>query len=140
MWLGAGGEDSRRQYGGIAEARQGFRLAYRRVLWQGGEMNATATSSSPAERFLRERLQAAFAPRVLRIVDESHRHAGHAGANASGVGSHFRVRIVADAFADVPRVRRHRMVYDAVRESGAGELGCGIHALAVSALAPSEAG
>lgn len=105
-------------------------------------MNAAVPPSpaSDAERFLRERLQAAFAPDSLRIVDESYLHAGHAGANASGVGSHFRVRIVADGFAGVSRVQRHRMVYDAVREEGAGELGCGIHALAVSALAPSEAG
>ena len=71
-------------------------------------------------------------PLELEIVDESHRHRGHAGA-ASGAG-HFRVRIVARAFTGCSRIQRHRSVYDALR----AELGPEIHALALETLAPGE--
>ena len=96
---------------------------------------------SAAEGFLRARLQEALAPERLEIVDESHLHAGHAGANAAGVGSHFRVRIVAGGFHGLPRVRRHRLVYQALRQEGEGgaALGFGIHALVIRALTPEEA-
>jgi BolA protein len=83
---------------------------------------------------IRAALQAALEPRVLEIVDESHLHRGHAGA-ASGAG-HFRVRIVAAAFAGRSRLQRHRSVYDALR----AELGPEIHALALETLAPGEPG
>ena len=97
-------------------------------------------AASAAESCLRARLQAAFAPERLEIVDESHLHAGHAGANAAGVGSHFRVRIVSAAFDGLAPVQRHRLVYQALRQDGdeAG-LGFGIHALALNALSPREA-
>ena len=78
------------------------------------------------------RLRAAFAPLVLEVVDESERHRGHAGA-ASG-GGHFRVTIVAERFRGVPRLQRHRMVYEAL----AGELTRDVHALALSARSPEE--
>ena len=96
---------------------------------------------SDAENFLRTRLQAAFSPQSLEIVDESRLHAGHAGANAAGAGSHFRVRIVAEAFDGLARLQRHRLIYRALRpEDGEnGVLGFGIHALALSALSPREA-
>ena len=71
-------------------------------------------------------------PLELEIVAESHRHRGHAGA-AGGAG-HFRVRIVARAFAGRSRIQRHRSVYDALR----AELGPEIHALALETLAPGE--
>ncbi len=78
---------------------------------------------------LRERLSR-LAPQHLRIDDESHRHAGHAGA---GQGGHFRVEIVAAIFADKPTLARHRLVYDA-----AGDLMHGrIHALAIDARTPT---
>lgn len=79
---------------------------------------------------LRERL-AALAPQSLTIADESHRHAGHAGA---GGGAHFRVDIVAAAFSGKKTLVRHRLMYDA-----AGDLmHHRIHALAIRALAPEE--
>jgi BolA family transcriptional regulator, general stress-responsive regulator len=76
-------------------------------------------------------LVARFAPLELDIEDESHHHAGHAGA--AGGQSHFRVRIVAEAFRGVPPVARHRLVYAAVDDM----LKTDIHALAIEALPPS---
>lgn len=93
---------------------------------------------SDAETFLRKRLCDGLAPQELEIVDESHRHIGHAGANASGVGTHFRVRIVAGAFEGLSRVQRHRLVYSALRDGDGGALGCGIHALELIVLSPGE--
>jgi BolA family transcriptional regulator, general stress-responsive regulator len=79
---------------------------------------------------LRERLVREFAPLELVIEDESHLHAGHAGA--AGGASHFRVRIVAQAFEGLGPVARHRMVYAAVGDLIPDE----IHALALQALPP----
>ena len=79
---------------------------------------------------LRERLQAHFMPLRLTVLDESHLHAGHAGA-AQGHG-HFRVSIVAEAFRGVAPLARHRMVYAAVGDL----LTTDIHALAIEALPP----
>jgi BolA protein len=77
-------------------------------------------------------LRAALAPTVLELVDESALHAGHAGA-ASG-GSHFRLKIVSARFEGLRLVMRHRLVYDSVHDMMQTE----IHALAITALAPSE--
>lgn len=87
-----------------------------------------------AERLaqIRERLQAAFEPDVLEIVDESHRHAGHAGAR-DGRG-HFRVHIVSSHFAGARTLARHRMVYAALGSL----MQTDIHALSVTALEPNE--
>jgi BolA protein len=82
---------------------------------------------------LRAALTRAFAPRHLAIVDESHLHAGHAGA-ATGRG-HFRVEIVADAFAGLPPLARHRRVYAALGELMQTE----VHALSIQARTPDEA-
>jgi BolA protein len=79
------------------------------------------------------KLEAAFAPASLQVIDESAQHAGHAGARAGGE-SHFRVKIVAEAFAGLNRVARHRAVNAAL----AAELAGPVHALAVSAKAPGE--
>lgn len=84
-----------------------------------------------AER-IRTLLQAALAPSVLELTDESALHAGHAGA-ASG-GSHFRLKIVSTRFEGLKLVMRHRLVYDSVHDMMHTE----IHALAITALAPSE--
>ena len=90
--------------------------------------------TSRTER-LREQLQAALAPTLLEISDDSHLHAGHAGA-ASG-GSHYSVKIASEKFAGLTLVMRHRLVYDAVHEMiNKAE----IHALAITATAPAEAG
>lgn len=79
---------------------------------------------------LRERL-AVLAPDSLVIEDESHRHAGHAGAKDGG---HFVLHIVAAAFTGKNTVARHRLVYDAVGDLMRGK----IHALAIHARAPGE--
>jgi BolA protein len=79
-------------------------------------------------QLLRDRLVREFAPLELVIEDESHLHAGHAGA--AGGASHFRVRIVAQAFAGLKPLARHRLVYAAVAELIPNE----IHALVIEAL------
>lgn len=87
------------------------------------------TRKNAIEQLLAE----AFSPSLLRVDDDSHKHAGHAGANPEG-GSHFTVHIEAEAFAGKSRVARHRMVYDAL----AGHFAEGLHALAIQAKAPGE--
>lgn len=77
---------------------------------------------------IRDRLVAALAPTELEVLDEGHKHAGHANA---GKG-HFHVRIVSDAFAGVLPIKRHRMVYAALD----GLMDQGIHALSIDARAP----
>jgi len=77
---------------------------------------------------LRERLQ----PSALEVLDESWQHEGHAGANGTGFGTHFRVRIAAPAFAGLTRVAQHRLVYDALHDFIARQ---GVHALAIEARA-----
>jgi BolA family transcriptional regulator, general stress-responsive regulator len=81
------------------------------------------------------KLTATFAPQSLRVEDESHQHVGHAGHRPGGE-SHFRVYIVADAFKGKSRVDRHRMINQAL----AAELAGSVHALAIHANAPGEAG
>jgi len=81
---------------------------------------------------LRERLTRALQPVELDIIDESARHAGHAGA-ASG-GGHFIVNIVSPVFEDKTLIQRHRLVYDAVGDIMHSE----IHALSIQARTPQE--
>jgi len=75
---------------------------------------------------IRARLEAAFAPRALEVINESDRHAGHAGHDGSG-DSHFRVRMEAEALGPMSRIARHRAVHDALGK----ELVASIHALAL---------
>jgi BolA protein len=82
------------------------------------------------EERLRAKLVARFAPVQLVIEDESHHHAGHAGA-AGGQG-HYRVRIVSEAFRGLSPVARHRLVYETLDDM----LRTDIHALAIEALVP----
>ena len=88
---------------------------------------------------IRDKLMSAFAPSLLEVVDESARHAGHAGATR-GDGSqgetHFQVRLVSAAFEGVSRVERQRLVYAALADELAGP----VHALSLKALTPAEAG
>jgi len=81
---------------------------------------------------LRERLTRALQPVELDIIDESAKHAGHAGA-ASG-GGHFIVNIVSPAFENKTLIQRHRLVYDAVGDIMHSE----IHALSIQARTPQE--
>jgi BolA protein len=80
-----------------------------------------------------EKLRKAFTPVSLRVEDESHQHAGHAGHRPGGE-THFRLYIVADAFRGKSRLERHRMINAAL----ASELSGGVHALAIHAAAPGE--
>lgn len=82
---------------------------------------------------IRELLMAGLDPLACEVADESHLHAGHAGA-ASG-GGHYRVRVVSARFEGVNKVARHRLVYDCLREMMQKD----IHALAMTLLTPSEA-
>jgi BolA protein len=81
---------------------------------------------------IRERLVSALEPLDCQLADDSASHAGHAGA-ASG-GGHYNVRIVSSRFEGLKLVTRHRLVYDSVHDMMHTE----IHALAITALAPSE--
>jgi BolA protein len=92
------------------------------------------TAPRPVAGKLHDKFQAAFAPVELFIEDESAHHAGHSGTRAGGE-SHFRVRIVSEAFAGLSRVERQRKVYAAA----ADEIAAGLHALALTTLTPEEA-
>jgi BolA protein len=93
---------------------------------------------NPGPASVRERIEAIlrkhFQPSRLEILDDSARHAGHAGAAAGG--GHFNVMIVAAAFEGKPLLDRHRMVNEALRDM----IGREIHALGLKTLAPSEGG
>jgi len=90
---------------------------------------APGVSAHDIERALRDALQ----PSALTITDDSHLHAGHAGARE---GRHFSVRITCTRFIGMGRVARHRLVYDALHRL----IPQGIHALAIQALTPDELG
>jgi BolA protein len=78
-------------------------------------------------------LTEALKPQSLRIVDESHLHAGHAGARPEGE-THFRLYIVSAAFESKGRIDRHRAVHEILADELAGP----VHALAIHASAPGE--
>lgn len=81
---------------------------------------------------IRERLTAALSPVSLDIEDDSHKHAGHAGARSGG--GHFNVRIISSAFSGKSLIQRHRLVYDALADAMHTE----IHALSIQAHTPEE--
>ncbi len=91
-------------------------------------------SNSDRVSMIRERLGASLNPEQLDIVDDSAKHAGHAGAR--GGGGHFNVSIVSQAFEGKSLIQRHRMVYDALGDAMQQE----IHALSINARTPDEAG
>ena len=80
---------------------------------------------------IRARLTEAFAPDKIEIIDDSHKHAGHASARGGG---HFAVHIVSNAFTGKSLVQRHRMVYEAMGELMQHE----VHALSIKAETPNE--
>ena len=86
-------------------------------------MNITAQA-------LTQRLQDRLTPLFVEVLDESAAHAGHVGANDSGAGTHFRVRIQSVVFTGKSRVSRHRLVYDALQEY----IDQGLHALAIEVI------
>ena len=89
-------------------------------------------TSTPLHDAMTQALTERLAPLVLELVDDSAAHAGHAGARE---GAHFNLRIVSAKFAGLPRISRHRLVYDALRPWMAE----GVHALAIDARSPEEA-
>ncbi len=77
-------------------------------------------------------LRAALEPESLDIIDDSHKHAGHAGSK--GGAGHFDLTIVSDKFSGMNTIGRHRLIYDALSEMMPGE----IHALSIKAFSPEE--
>jgi len=80
---------------------------------------------------IESRLQATLQPLSLEVIDDSHLHAGHAGAREGG---HYTVKIVSERFTGLQRVARHRLIYHSLAEL----MQQGIHALAIDARAPGE--
>ncbi len=89
-------------------------------------MNGTGITAEA----LHQALSRALSPSRLEVLDESHAHAGHAGADATGFGTHFRVRIASPVLAGKTRVAQHRLVYDSLRDF----IARGLHALAIEVL------
>jgi len=87
---------------------------------------SNAITAAAIEHMLHEKL----APTQLEVLDESAAHAGHAGANGTGFGTHFRVRIASPIFEGKSRVARHRVVYDSLQPF----IDQGLHALAIEVL------
>lgn len=97
--------------------------------WEG------TTPMGPIEERIATKIEAAFAPERLAIINESHLHAGHAGGSPDGSGeTHFRVRVVSPAFAAMSRIERHRALNDLLT----AEIDDGVHALALEPAAPGE--
>ena len=88
----------------------------------------------PVAQAIRDKLTAAFHPSHLEVVDDSARHAGHAGAPQGGGESHFNLVIVSDAFEGQGLLQRQRAVYGALTEELAGP----VHALSLKVFAPGE--
>jgi BolA family transcriptional regulator, general stress-responsive regulator len=91
---------------------------------------STSTGTGITAQDLHARLSELLSPTRLEVIDESAAHAGHAGQDGTGFGTHFRVRIASPLFAGKPPVARHRLVYDALRDY----LDRGLHALAIETL------
>jgi BolA protein len=90
---------------------------------------------TPRADRIRELLTSAFVPAEIVIQDDSHRHAGHAGA-APGGQTHYSLQVVSPAFAGMNRVARSRAVHKVLEP----EFGSGLHALSLRLLTPEEAG
>jgi BolA family transcriptional regulator, general stress-responsive regulator len=85
------------------------------------------------EARIKAKLEAGLEPTRLEVADESHLHAGHAGAREGGE-THYRIKVASARFSGKGRVERHRMVYALL----ADEIAAGVHALALQTLAPGE--
>jgi BolA protein len=107
------------------------------ALEKGGSPMSELVEGTIRQRML-EKLSGAFAPQVLNVIDESHKHvghAGHAGGAHHGGETHFRVEMVSAAFAGKSRIERHR----SVNATLADEFADGVHALSLDVRAPGEA-
>ena len=89
-----------------------------------------------AEQKIRQKLAAAFNPLILEVIDDSAKHAGHAGIrhHKPSQGTHFRIKIVAAAFAYLSKLDRHRLVHNCLK----AELADHVHALSLTLLSPEE--
>lgn len=96
------------------------------------ELTVNANGASRAHR-IEAALRAALSPLRIEVIDDSPKHAGHAGARPAGE-THFTVRVVSAAFAGASRVARQRLVNDALK----AEFDAGLHALAMDLKAPGE--
>lgn len=90
-------------------------------------MTTPSPSPVPTAQSIEATLRQRLAPTHLEVIDESAAHAGHAGANGLGYGTHFRVRIGGTELAGLNRVQAHRLVYDALQTY----IDAGLHALAI---------
>jgi BolA protein len=90
----------------------------------------SASTTLPTVAAIEARLQTVLKPTALEVIDESAAHAGHAGANAEGAGTHFRVRVASALFDGKSRLARHRLVYDALQNF----IDQGLHALAIEII------
>lgn len=90
------------------------------------------THPGPTDALLDQRLRELLQPTSLEVVDESSQHNGHVGANGTGYGTHFRVKIASPLFEGKSLVARHRLVYDALQDF----IDQGLHALAIEARLP----
>jgi len=95
-------------------------------------MNATMNTETSRVEQIKQRLTQTLNPSSLDIIDESHKHVGHAGAREGG--GHFIVNITADTFNGKGMLQRHRLVYDALDDMMNKE----IHALSIKAMSPDE--
>ncbi len=93
----------------------------------------STTNSPPTAQLLEQRLRETLQPVSLEVVDESSHHSGHSGANDTGLGTHFRVRITSHMFTGKSAVMRHRLVYDSLQDF----MDQGLHALAIEARLPT---
>ena len=93
-------------------------------------MSGLGGTSSITAAALEQRLQTTLQTTHLQVIDESAQHAGHVGANESGSGTHFRVRIASPLFTGKARVQQHRLVYDALQLF----MVQGVHALAIEII------
>lgn len=84
------------------------------------------------EKTIRDKLEA-LSPIKIELINESHKHAGHAGSNNSG-NSHFNLLIVSDAFINKNKIQRHKMIYQLLAE----ELKNQVHALSIRAFTKNE--
>jgi BolA family transcriptional regulator, general stress-responsive regulator len=94
----------------------------------------TSPASTHSARQLEQRLRDTLQPGKLEVLDESADHAGHAGANGTGFGTHFRVRISSPLFTGKTRVACHRLVYDSLQVF----IDQGVHAIAIETEYPSQ--
>ena len=90
----------------------------------------TATPIAITAEAMEARLREVLAPTQLQVLDESWQHEGHPGANGTGLGTHFRVRIASPRFAGQRKVAQHRLVYDALQIF----IDHGAHAIAIETL------